>query len=291
MTKIVKEGKAKVLYTCITGNYDELVDHHFVHPEWDYICFSDSVVSSDNNITWKVLPLVHKAKDEPRTNRWHKINPHLFLKDYTHSVYMDANIDVKSKKFFDEINGQITLGNKFSLMRHEERDCIYDELVACKNLKKDDPKTMQEQINIFKKDGYPPHNGLYFAGILFREHANNKVESIMDDWWFWVDNKSRRDQLSLPYVLWKHEFNPGELPFECFDNKSESLYFWPHTKDFKNHIKSLNVEISNLQSEKKSLKLQVDGLLHHLKLVEDSKFWVFKERIAKLVGRRGDRNN
>jgi hypothetical protein len=250
----------KVLYTCITGNYDELLDHQYIHPEWDYICFSNTIKPSDKNKSWTILPLQYEAKDDARTNRWHKINPHLCLKKYEQSIYMDANIDVISNQFFKEVEKQAKAGYTFALMQHYDRDCVYDEAVVCASLKLDDPKVIKEQIGIFKKYKYPKHNGLFASSFLYRSHMDLEIIKIMDEWWHWVDKHSRRDQLSLPYVVWKNNYKPGILPFKYFDNESGALYFWPHNKDLRELVKVLNHQIEVLNTENHTLLEQIDTL-------------------------------
>jgi hypothetical protein len=288
MTK--EKQKAKVVYTCITGGYDELVDHQFIHPDWDYICFSDTARPSNRNASWKIVPTQYTAKDESRTNRWHKINPHLFLQDYTYSVYMDANIDVVSEGFFSELNSKIDTGKSFAVMAHNERDCVYDELKVCIQLQLDDPKTMQDQINIYKKEKYPAHNGLYANSILLRNHNNKIVIKIMNEWWDWVNNHSRRDQLSLPYVLWKYNYTPARLPFKYFDNESGILYFWPHTKDLRDLANRLNQTIKELRKENTLLQARVEGSDDKLRMVKTSNNRTLKNRVARMLHRGGRKN-
>jgi hypothetical protein len=39
--KMIKYKPTKVIYTCISGNYDTLHDNIYVNPDWDYVCFTD----------------------------------------------------------------------------------------------------------------------------------------------------------------------------------------------------------------------------------------------------------
>lgn len=275
--------KKKVIYTCITGEYDELYNHQFVHSEWDYVCFSDSVKRTNDNSSWKIVPLLYSKLDNTRNNRWHKINSHIVVGKYEHSVYVDANIDIKSPKFFDHIEKNIFSKSKFAPMLHLERDCVYEEAVACINLKKDTPKVINEQVRIYKKEGYPPHNGLYANGILYRMHKDPEVVKIMDDWWQWVENHSKRDQLSLPYVLWRHEFKPGILPFAYQDYALDEFFVWPHAQDFRNHLKGIYERLH--ESDVKNTKLQnvLSMTQAELDSIKRSQTWKFRSRIRKVL--------
>ena len=44
-------------------------------------------------------------------------------------------------------------------------------------------------------------------GILFRKHRDNDAIKLMNAWWEEYCNGGRRDQLSLPYLIWKHDIN------------------------------------------------------------------------------------
>jgi hypothetical protein len=46
------------------------------------------------------------------------------------------------------------------------------------------------------------------------------MEKLFDDWWEEVNKYSFRDQLSLPYVLWKHSIVPHSLN----DNINKNIY-------------------------------------------------------------------
>ena len=61
----------------------------------------------------------------------------------------------------------------------DKRNCIYDEAKAIfylgnkNNNWKDNPKIIENQINKYFKEGYPPNNGLIVSGVMFRKH--NKI--------------------------------------------------------------------------------------------------------------------
>ncbi|MBU1260688.1 MAG: hypothetical protein KJ757_02245 [Planctomycetes bacterium] len=46
------------------------------------------------------------------------------------------------------------------------------------------------------------NNGLYEAGVILRRNTD-RVSKIMEYWWLEYSQGAKRDQLSLPYVLWK----------------------------------------------------------------------------------------
>ena len=42
--------------------------------------------------------------------------------------------------------------------------------------------------------------------VIFRQNNDKEVIRIMEDWWYMVNNYSKRDQLSLMYVFWQNKF-------------------------------------------------------------------------------------
>ena len=133
--------KKAVIYTCITGNYDQLNNHSYIHPDWDYVCFTDDPsIKNRNNASWEIKPLVFDEMDNARNNRWHKLHPHILFPEYERSIYADSNINILSNELFDDINIAIKESKNISLGPHYIRNCIYDELDACLKFEKDDPE-------------------------------------------------------------------------------------------------------------------------------------------------------
>ena len=255
----------KVVYTCITDSYDDLFDHRFVHPDWDYICFSDTAKPNDSNRSWQIRPLRYAKHDPTRNNRWHKINPHLLLSKYHYSLYVDANIEITSQKFFDNIDKSM----KFAVSKHPEQNCAYKESKACAILKKDDVVVMNKLIEKMKTDGFPANYGLHQNGIIFRQHMDTKVVEVMRLWWKLVRNYSKRDQISLPYVLWTKKFKAQNLKIKSIQ-KCDELKIWPHNKDVRAHVNYL--EIKSIAYQK-----QVKNMAKELRQIKSTKSW-------KLVG-------
>lgn len=261
----MKNHRDKVIYTCITSAYDYLLDHKYINSDWDYICFTDTDFDKTELKSWQVKPLSYKDEDVRKTQRWHKINPHKLLNKYRYSIYLDANIEATKKDFFEVVEELIEDDTKVAFAKHPQRDCVYDEIEACIALKKDDPKIMRSQIDEIKSKGFPRHFGMYAGGIIFRQHNDDKVTKLMQNWWEMVEKYSYRDQLSLPYVLWQNKMSVTELPFTIFDNQNEPLYYWPHNKNYRKTIRSLNKKLQKSEQENVNLLNIIDELNRQVK--------------------------
>lgn len=200
------------LYTCITGNYDGLIQHAYISPDWDYYCFTDQQSLREQKAVghWQIKELRHKTADPQLTGRWHKIHPHVLLPDYDKCLYLDGNINVLSPYLFERVKekqDQFMLGQ----FVHPVRDCIYDELLACLAGKKEKKAKLENVKNLLLQKHFPAHWGLSETGILFRKHKDPLCIKIMDEWWYMLENYSVRDQISLMYILWENKLQPEWL--------------------------------------------------------------------------------
>ena len=206
----------KIIYTCITGYYDLPIEHQFVNPEYDYVCYTDNINKVENSI-WEFRRLEFSALDNVRNARWHKLHAHELFPEYNESLWIDGNINVLNKEFFSKMN--VLEADKFiSSAKHESRKNLFDELNECIIQKKDFAKTMRIQKQKMKSVGF---NGIYDNGkffetnVLLRRHHDKRCIKLMQDWWYWIENYSFRDQLSFTFALWKNNYSCDFL-FEEF---------------------------------------------------------------------------
>lgn len=207
-----KNQNKNVLYTCITGNYDALIQHTYISPDWDYYCFTDqkNLLEQKTVGHWHIKALQYTANNPQLTGRWHKIHPHVLLTEYDQCLYLDGNINILSPYLFElvkEKQNQYILGQFI----HPVRDCIYEEILACLGGKKEKKANLEKVKNLLLQSQFPSHFGLSETGILFRKHNNLLCIKIMDEWWSMLENYSVRDQISLMYILWKNKVQPEWL--------------------------------------------------------------------------------
>ena len=134
--------------------------------------------------------------------RFFKTHPHLFFKNYQKSVWIDGNIDI-----INNLNNCIDLlinDNYILCYDHPCRSCIYLEIDACKQLKKDIIKNLNNIQKYLIDENYPKNNGLIQSNILVRNHNNTDCIFLMEKWWEMINNYSIRDQLSFNYIFWKY---------------------------------------------------------------------------------------
>ena len=218
----------KVIYTAITGNYDKLKEPKVVTEGFDYVCFTDNVKLKSP--VWKILPITNpEGLDNTRLARKIKILCNSILKEYDLSIWIDGSvlIDCDLNNFID-VNYH---GEDIVVPSNPYRSCVYEEADECIKLKKDSQDIIKKQMEDYKSEGYPEENGLVGTRLMIRNHRSKKVEEFMNSWWNEVNLKSKRDQLSFNFVLWKHPLSVKYLNFKKILSTYFKLNFsQPHLK-------------------------------------------------------------
>ena len=79
-------------------------------------------------------------------------------------------------------------------------------------------------------NAYPEHNGLSETNILFRKNVPS-ITDFNEQWWWHIENLSRRDQFSFNYVLYHMNIQwESILPMEEPVCKSPHLHYCSHSK-------------------------------------------------------------
>ncbi len=198
------EKNKRVVYTCITGGYDNLIDPKTISDGFDYVCFTDNMKMESS--IWDIRPLPKETEglSQVKKQRYVKINAHLLLSEYDISIWVDGNITIKSD-LNEFVNKFIKDEYSIYVPKHPLRDCIYVESNIVVSMKKDKKENVTPQIERYKKEGFPKNYGLLQSNIMLRKHNNEDCIRFMEQWFEELKNGSHRDQLSFNYVAWKNE--------------------------------------------------------------------------------------
>lgn len=209
-----REKKRKVVYTCLTGNYDNLPLHSYLDSEWDYVCFTDSsefLGYKGVYGAWRIEPLAFNELDDTKNSRWHKTHPHVLFPDCEESIWIDANIAVKSGWIFSLV-AQKREQNKILIPIHYERDCLFKDIEFCVNIiRKETRENADKVIAFLHEKNFPANYGLNETNLIYRRHNDPQIISLMDEWWHLIEHYSKRDQFSLSYVLFCHGIKPADI--------------------------------------------------------------------------------
>ena len=207
-------AKKTVIYTAVFGgdNCDCLLSHF---PGFDFICFTDKKKISTK---WKIK-LVKPNLSPEILNRKYKILAHRYLKNYENSMYVDANIRIlKNPK---NLIHNVIKNSNFAVSKHFLRECLYDEALAVLKSSRFNNGLIFRQILNYAVKGMPQNYGLSENSIIIRKHNKSNIKKFMERWWYEITRKSHRDQISLPFLLWKYKFQVLMLN----ENKRQGNHF------------------------------------------------------------------
>ena len=87
----------KVVYSVILGKYDEIKTIN-IQNGYDYFIFSDVYNKTSVKTNWTILPIPEEVKNlnitDVKKQRFIKLHPHLYFKNYDLSIYIDATFTI-----------------------------------------------------------------------------------------------------------------------------------------------------------------------------------------------------
>jgi len=203
-------SKKTAVYTAVFGGYDSLCFPEYTDQKMDYFYVSDTKPSElPQYYHWidarKIIP--EYISSPVKRNRYIKMHPHLFLQDYSFSVYIDGNVIIKDdiSDFFRRSRTGI------AVFMHPMRECIYYEALSIVNFKRVNVDDVCRQMNRYFEEGMPHRYGLAEMPVIVREHMRKECVDVMETWWQEFESESQRDQLSFMYALWKNNFSLDDL--------------------------------------------------------------------------------
>ena len=199
-----KRRATKVLYTCLIQDYDALMPIQHLENDWDYVCYTDNeeLLCNKDYYGWEIRKANNPSAFDPtRLNRWYKIHPHKLFPDYEKSIYIDSNINVLTRFLYDLVSSR---GQDFLLPKHFSTPTIYEHFNWAISNEIDNIDLLERQKRFYEDEGFPHSIGFGENNILYRKHNLPSIMQLMDDWWDTITRFSKRDQLSLAYVMWKN---------------------------------------------------------------------------------------
>lgn len=217
-----------LVYTCVFGGYDRVYPPVECESGLDYIIITDDpamqvegwhshYVESSGFPTYKSANLHYRALI------------HRYFPQYLASVYVDGNIRVKGgimlllERF---LSSKAALG----AYHHPLRRTIDLEANACiAEGKVRDAQAVRAELAAYIGDGFPDDQGLVETTVLLKNHAASDLDLGMSLWNDLYLFHLTRDQLSLPYVLWKTGMSWNCLP-GTFRDVNHHFALYPHLK-------------------------------------------------------------
>jgi len=195
-----------VIYTAVTGDYDIISPPKIKEENIRYVAFMDKESFRDIE-GWESMPIDIINNNARLTARYCKIFPYkLFTADC--SIWIDGRTVINGK-LSDLVN--YVKDTCIAFYKHRTRNCVYKESKVIIKRKLDNKEIVLEQMDKYRKEKYPIHNGMVETGCIVRNHNHEKLPMVMESWWEEIEHHSCRDQLSINYAMWKHNISPSYL--------------------------------------------------------------------------------
>lgn len=274
------EAPRRCVYTTLIGDYEKLNEQPMAaQSAIPFICLTDDPdLKSGSWQIKRVSPVF--GMDPIRSQRDLKIRPHIHLRDFDASLYIDNTVLLTQPP--ESVFERLFPASGFAVPRHSFRESVLDEFLAVARLGFDDQSRIFEQLNHYAVDcpevlrDHP-----YWTGILLRDHQNPTVQAMLEIWMAHAHRYSRRDQLSIVTAFRQAGLAPDTLDI---DNHSSWFHTWPHSQGRDRdqgmrlpstsfsppvaQIRRLELTVAELQERGRIEELAVTELLERLRVQE-----------------------
>lgn len=215
------------VYTCVLGSYDKLQEPFIIPDNCDFYVYCDSDYEVNSHI-WQKRDINNitdmDAKLSPlEKSRFVKMCPHILFPEYEYSFYVDANVKI----MIDISEYMHYIGQEGISMHQHYRNCVYKEAKAITYYHKAPKQKIAQCVAYLLKNGMPENYGMVSCGIIARCHHNPVCIRIMDEWWKIFRENVHRDQMWLPYILFKQGINIeniATMPSSFSEDESFIIY-------------------------------------------------------------------
>jgi len=213
-----------IVYTCVTNDYDWVLPPVWRSLNIKFILFTDNPKTKVKGWEVRLLPSVPGLSSGNLANRYCKFFPWRILPEHDWSIYIDANVRLLADPT-PIINDAEHRGFDIALFTHPNRSNIWQEAEACKKLCKisgEEWESLDKQLQRYRNKGFSSKSGLTENNVIFRSRESMQLVSAMELWWEELLGGVKRDQISLPYVLWTLKKPVHRLLFSA---KNRNPYF------------------------------------------------------------------
>jgi hypothetical protein len=172
---------------------------YFVHDK-EHPLFRDHHADS----IWDVRVAPKKCGTYMMDAKWYKMHPHLLFPG-ENTVWCDSLYMPNRKSPVSTSNLDVDV----IAYEHGPRSCLFEEAQFCLDRGVGVASDIERQIAAYRKRGMPEGFGLFEGNVIYRKPEARQFNEF---WWDQINTYSIRDQISMPYVLWRHNISFLGLP-------------------------------------------------------------------------------
>ena len=196
---IPKDSRKVIVYSCMIGNYDNVTSFN-KQRGYDYILFTDQNIKNTN---WTIFPIPDEVLKLNVSNikkqRYMKIHPHKFFKNYDLSLYIDPNYEITGDLDDYLINTLNPLDHIYipHLQFGKGMKQAIDKAIE---KKLDDVSLLKHVIDRYNQSKLLDKTGIVNAGLIVRKHHTEDCIKLMERWWEEVRDYSHVDNFAFDYA-------------------------------------------------------------------------------------------
>lgn len=244
-TEAQQVGPRVLVYSCFFGFHEPFnATATGTGIGYDRLVVTDHAVLDVPGVTM-LRPESGGDADPGRMSRLAKMCPHRFFADYDWVIYIDnsAVLTTAPQAIVAEIErlhpGGAPAGRY--LFNHGKRNCAYREARVCLVKGKISRADYRRQVHHYKGEGFPEDQGLFMNTLMIQKMGDPATDAFNEIWFQHFQSFSRRDQISLPYMLWKEGYPARVTPFALAEVAHWPLFSkWKRDK-FRKQVKRGNL--------------------------------------------------
>ena len=199
---IPKGYRKVVVYSCLIGDYDQVSTFN-KQKGYDYILFTDLKIKNTN---WSVFPIPDEVLklnvSDIKKQRYMKIHPHKFFRNYDLSLYIDANYVIKGD-LDDYLINTLNPIDHIYIPHLQFGKGIKQAIEKAIEKKLDDSNLLKEVMDRYNKLNILSKSGIVNAGLIIRKHNTKDCIKLMEKWWEEVRDYSHVDGFAFNYAGYK----------------------------------------------------------------------------------------
>ena len=196
---IPKDSRKVIVYSCMIGNYDNVTSFN-KQRGYDYILFTDQNIKNTN---WTVFPIPEEVLklnvSDIKKQRYMKIHPHKFFKNYDLSLYIDPNYEITGDLDDYLINTLNPLDHIY-IPHLQFGKGIKQAIDKAIEKKLDDVTLLKHVMNRYNQSKLLDKTGIVNAGLIIRKHHTEDCIKLMERWWEEVRDYSHVDNFAFDYA-------------------------------------------------------------------------------------------
>lgn len=217
-----------LVYTAVFGDYDRVYPPVEPEPEIDYVIITDDPDMQVHGWTTYAIDAGEFATPKA-ANLYHRALIHRILPGYDASIYVDGNIRILGRTR-NLLEAFLAEDKSIGVFWHPLRDTVAEELGACiANGKVSSPDGLKREYEEYVADGFPDAGGLIETTVILKNHRSGKLDAAMSLWNACFARYQQRDQISLPFSVWKTGLDCAGMDFN-FREKNPYFGLYPHKR-------------------------------------------------------------